>query len=86
MSNSSLVLNGIDGATGEYLLPSLTLQELARVARNEPLPIRWAHGIERLWPNPRYVVSETQAAPKDLEVGRLVSRWQWVADPFPAVG
>jgi hypothetical protein len=37
MSNDLLVLNGIDGASGEYLLPPMSLQDLSRIARGKKL-------------------------------------------------
>jgi hypothetical protein len=36
MSTERLVFNGIDGASGEYLLPPLTPQEVSGIARGEP--------------------------------------------------
>src|SRR5262245_1131351 len=35
MSNDLLFINGIDGATGEYLLPPLSTQEITQIARGE---------------------------------------------------
>src|SRR5215212_2493645 len=72
MSNLPLAVNGINGATGEYLLPSLTLQELAKVARNESLApndphlqdLRWRAGQARS--GGHYAIEEGRD-PKKLE-------------------
>jgi len=36
MSEESLIFNGIDGASGEYLLPPMTPQQISGIARSEP--------------------------------------------------
>ncbi len=38
MKNSRLVLNGVNGATGKYLMPALTARDVSAVARGEPPP------------------------------------------------
>lgn len=49
MANDKLVFNGINGATGDYLLPNLTAQEVGRLARGEKLDpqhireLKWWH-------------------------------------------
>ncbi len=37
MSTERLVFNGIDGATGDYLLPSMTVETISKIARGEAL-------------------------------------------------
>ena len=38
MSNDEpLVFNGIDGASGDYLLPPMSAQDLSKIARGVPL-------------------------------------------------
>lgn len=50
MATDKLIFNGIDGATGGYLLPGLTPQEVGRLARGEKLDpqqireLKWWHG------------------------------------------
>lgn len=38
--DAGIVFNGIDGASGEYLLPPLTPTDVSRIAQNEPLDSR----------------------------------------------
>src|ERR1044071_5668750 len=38
MSNDTLVFNGIDGRTGDYLLPPIGVAQLARLALGHSLP------------------------------------------------
>jgi hypothetical protein len=35
MTEELLVFNGIDGASGEYLLPSMTPQDVSKIVRGE---------------------------------------------------
>ena len=37
MEHDPLCFNGVDGATGEYLLPPQPAQVISAIARNEPL-------------------------------------------------
>src|SRR5215472_6237903 len=49
MSTELLVFNGIDGASGDYLLPPMSPQDLSKIARGEPLDpqhlneLKWRH-------------------------------------------
>ena len=47
MSTDLLVFNGIDGASGEYLLPPLLPQEISKIAQGEKLDL--AHLSELRW-------------------------------------
>jgi hypothetical protein len=47
MSTELLVFNGIDGASGEYLLPPLSPQEISKIAQGEKLDL--AHLSELKW-------------------------------------
>jgi hypothetical protein len=49
MNTELLVFNGIDGASGEYLLPPMTPQDIAKIAQGEKLDekhlneLKWRH-------------------------------------------
>ena len=49
MSDEKLVFNGINGATGGYLLPEMTPQQISKIAQGEPLDpenlaeLKWRH-------------------------------------------
>lgn len=49
MNAEALVVNGVNGATGEYLLPKMTPQQIAQIARGESwdpqhlVELRWWH-------------------------------------------
>ncbi len=49
MSDEKLVFNGINGATGGYLLPEMTPEQISKIAQGEPLDkpllkeLTWRH-------------------------------------------
>ena len=68
MEPDPLFLNGLNGATGEYLLPALTPEELSAVARGEPQDPRQVSELQQWWQRvsqPHFAPVEG-ADPKDL--------------------
>lgn len=63
-----LVFNGINGATGEYLLPEMTPEQISKVARGEPLDeafqkeLKWRHETADV----KHLGLEEGRDPKDL--------------------
>lgn len=45
-SKQSLIFNGVNGATGSYLLPEMTVEEISRLARGETLPEAHAEDLQ----------------------------------------
>jgi hypothetical protein len=61
MATDKLVFNGINGATGGYLLPNLTPQEVGRLARGEKLDPQQTREL-KWWHNR---VTESHLGPKE---------------------
>jgi hypothetical protein len=61
MNPESLFVNGLNGATGEYLLPPLSPPEISAIARGEKLDLNHIQELKD-W---RRRVSQTQLAPKE---------------------
>ena len=61
MSEELLVFNGINGASGEYLLPPMSLQDLSKIAQGEKLD--QAHLKELIWWHER--VTQAHLAPTE---------------------
>jgi hypothetical protein len=59
VGTNSLRCNSLDGATGEYLLPPLTPEERAAVARGEPQDPRQVSELQQWWQS----VSQSHFAP-----------------------
>src|SRR4051794_11253483 len=68
MEPDPLFFNGINGATGEYLLPPLTAQQVSAAARGEPQDPKQVAELKQWWDRisqPHFAPVEG-AAPKDL--------------------
>ncbi len=61
MGTNKLVFNGIDGATGGYLLPNLTPQDVGKLARGEKLDPQHVKELER-WHD---LISPRKLGPKE---------------------
>ena len=47
MSDNLLFFNGIDGASGEYLLPPMTPQDISKIAQGEKLDEKHLNELKR---------------------------------------
>jgi hypothetical protein len=61
MSAEPLFFNGIDGATGAYLLPPLTPQEISAVARGHPQDAKQINELKQWWQR----ISQAHLAPME---------------------
>jgi len=61
METESVRFNGLNGATGEYLLPPLTPPEISAIARGEKLDPKHIQELKQWWER----VSQTHFAPKE---------------------
>ncbi len=83
MSDDILTLNGVDGSTGHYLLPSLSLEEISRLARGEILDsdhlgeLRWRHR----WATEAAYGPKEGVDPKDLAQAGWGAVFAYDADP-----
>jgi hypothetical protein len=73
MGPEPIVANGLDGATGEYLLPPLTPEELSAVARGEPQDPRQAGELRQWWQR----VSQPHFAPVEGADPRDLAQTGW---------
>ena len=70
MDETLLHFNGIDGASGEYLLPPQSAKDISAVARGEPLDAAHLEFLKRWWQQ----TSEAQFAPtSNVDPGDLSS-------------
>src|SRR5436305_1447019 len=59
MALDPLVFNGIDGSTGDYLLPPQPAEVISAIARNESVAPRHLEELRRWW----WRISQTHLAP-----------------------
>ena len=61
IDSERMFVNGIDGATGEYLLPPLTPPELSAIVRGEKLDPKHIQELKQWWEHR----SQAHFAPKE---------------------
>jgi hypothetical protein len=61
MNPEPLIFNGLNGATGNYLLPPLTPQEVSAIARGEPLDPKHIQELKQWWQR----ITQPDYAPKE---------------------
>ena len=71
MNLESLCFNGLNGATGEYLLPSLTPPDISAIARGEKLDPKHIQELKQWWQG----VSQTHFAPTAFNLTGRHSFW-----------
>jgi hypothetical protein len=81
----TLLFNGLNAATGDYLLPPLSPGQIAAIARNEPLDPKHIQELKQWWQR----VSQTHFAPKEGVDPTNLAEAGWAAifahDADPAV-